>query len=64
LDTIVRCDGTGAVRVTGFALHTSPRKIADVGYTPTYLVGPFLTSTLDYAGFKQVVSDARAQASK
>lgn len=33
--------------------------------TPTYLVGPFMTSTLDYAGFKQVVSDARArQASK
>ena len=27
--------------------------------TPTYLVGPFRTSTLDYAGFKQVVSDAR-----
>jgi protein-disulfide isomerase len=29
--------------------------------TPTYLVGPFMTSTLDYAGFKQVVSDARAR---
>ncbi len=27
--------------------------------TPTYLVGPFGTSTLDYAGFKQAVSDAR-----
>lgn len=27
--------------------------------TPTYLVGPFRTSTLDYKGFKQVVSDAR-----
>ncbi|MBN9457384.1 MAG: DsbA family protein [Bosea sp.] len=27
--------------------------------TPTYLVGPFRTSTLDYAGFKQAVSDAR-----
>lgn len=27
--------------------------------TPTYLVGPFRTSTLDYAGFKQVVSGAR-----
>lgn len=30
--------------------------------TPTYLIGPFMTSTLDYAGFKQVVSDARARA--
>jgi protein-disulfide isomerase len=29
--------------------------------TPTYLVGPFRTSTLDYAGFKQVVADARAR---
>lgn len=29
--------------------------------TPTYLIGPFKTSTLDYAGFKQVVSDARAR---
>jgi len=27
--------------------------------TPVYLVGPFRTSTLDYKGFKQVVSDAR-----
>ena len=27
--------------------------------TPTYLVGPFQTSTLDYQGFKQVVADAR-----
>lgn len=27
--------------------------------TPAYLVGPFQTSTLDYQGFKQVVSDAR-----
>lgn len=27
--------------------------------TPTYLVGPFRTSTLDYTGFKQVVADAR-----
>jgi protein-disulfide isomerase len=27
--------------------------------TPTYLVGPFRTGTLDYAGFKQVVADAR-----
>jgi protein-disulfide isomerase len=29
--------------------------------TPTYLVGPFRTTTLDYAGFKQVVADARAR---
>jgi protein-disulfide isomerase len=29
--------------------------------TPTYLVGPFRTSTLDYKGFKQVVADARAK---
>ena len=29
--------------------------------TPTYLVGPFRTGTLDYAGFKQVVADARAR---
>jgi protein-disulfide isomerase len=29
--------------------------------TPTYLVGPFQTSTLDYQGFKQVVADARAR---
>jgi len=29
--------------------------------TPTYLVGPFRTSTQDYAGFKQVVADARKQ---
>lgn len=27
--------------------------------TPTYLIGPFRTSTLDYKGFKQVVADAR-----
>lgn len=27
--------------------------------TPSYLVGPFRTSTQDYAGFKQVVADAR-----
>ncbi|SHF72620.1 Protein-disulfide isomerase [Kaistia soli DSM 19436] len=32
--------------------------------TPTYLVGPFMTSTLDYAGFRQVVADARAHAAK
>ncbi len=32
--------------------------------TPTYLVGPFMTSTLDYTGFKQVVADARAQGGK
>lgn len=29
--------------------------------TPAYLVGPFRTATLDYAGFKQVVADARAR---
>ena len=29
--------------------------------TPTYLVGPFQTTTLDYQGFKQVVADARAR---
>lgn len=29
--------------------------------TPTYIVGPFVQSTLDYDGFKQVVSDARAK---
>ncbi len=29
--------------------------------TPTYLVGPFRTSTLDYKGFKQVIADARAK---
>jgi len=29
--------------------------------TPTYLVGPFRTSTLDYQGFKQVVADARGK---
>jgi protein-disulfide isomerase len=29
--------------------------------TPVYLVGPFRTSTLDYAGFKQVISDARGK---
>lgn len=29
--------------------------------TPTYLVGPFRTSTLDYKGFKQVVADARGK---
>ncbi len=27
--------------------------------TPTYLIGPFRTSTQDYAGFRQVVADAR-----
>lgn len=27
--------------------------------TPTYLIGPFRTSTLDYEGFRQVVADAR-----
>ncbi len=29
--------------------------------TPAYLIGPFVTSTLDYQGFKQVVSNARAR---
>lgn len=29
--------------------------------TPTFLVGPFMTTALDYDGFKQVVSDARAR---
>ncbi|WP_332683359.1 DsbA family protein [Bosea sp. (in: a-proteobacteria)] len=29
--------------------------------TPAYLVGPFRTSALNYAGFKQVVADARAR---
>ncbi len=33
----------------------------DLQGTPAYLVGPFRTSTLDYAGFKQVVADARAK---
>jgi hypothetical protein len=28
---------------------------------PTYLVGPFRTSTLEYEGFKQVIADARAK---
>lgn len=32
--------------------------------TPTFLVGPFMTSTLDYQGFKQVVADARAKQAK
>ncbi|HWK64351.1 MAG TPA: DsbA family protein [Rhizobiaceae bacterium] len=27
--------------------------------TPSFLVGPFRVSTLDYAGFKQVIADAR-----
>ena len=27
--------------------------------TPTYIIGPFVLSTLDYAGFKQAVSDVR-----
>jgi protein-disulfide isomerase len=27
--------------------------------TPTYLIGPFRTSTLDYAGFKEAVAEAR-----
>jgi protein-disulfide isomerase len=29
--------------------------------TPTYLIGPFRTSTLDYQGFRQVIADARAK---
>lgn len=29
--------------------------------TPAFLIGPFRTSTLDYDGFKQAVSDARAR---
>lgn len=29
--------------------------------TPTYLVGPFMASTLDYKGFRQVIADARAK---
>ena len=29
--------------------------------TPVYLIGPFRLSMLDYDGFKQVVSDARAK---
>lgn len=28
--------------------------------TPTYLIGPFRTSTLDFDGFRQVVAEARA----
>lgn len=32
--------------------------------TPTFLVGPFMTSTLDYQGFRQVVADARARQAK
>jgi protein-disulfide isomerase len=27
--------------------------------TPTYLIGPFRTSTLDYGGFKQALAEAR-----
>lgn len=27
--------------------------------TPTYLIGPFRTSTLDYDGFKQALAEAR-----
>ncbi|MFC3207601.1 DsbA family protein [Aquamicrobium soli] len=27
--------------------------------TPTYLIGPFRTSTLDYAGFKEALAEAR-----
>lgn len=29
--------------------------------TPSFLIGPFRTSTLDYRGFKQVIADARAK---
>lgn len=29
--------------------------------TPSFLIGSFRTSTLDYAGFKQVIADARAK---
>lgn len=29
--------------------------------TPSFLIGPFLANTLDYHGFKQVISDARAR---
>lgn len=29
--------------------------------TPTYLIGPFMTSTLDYNGFKQVIAEARVK---
>ncbi|MBS7700078.1 MULTISPECIES: DsbA family protein [unclassified Chelatococcus] len=32
----------------------------DLTGTPTFLVGPFRTSTLDAQGFKQVIKDARA----
>lgn len=32
--------------------------------TPTYLVGPFMTTTLDYDGFKQAISDARKRQAK
>ncbi|MDN5925995.1 MAG: DsbA family protein [Hyphomicrobiales bacterium] len=31
--------------------------------TPTFLVGPFMVSTLDYKGFRQVIADARAEQS-
>lgn len=31
--------------------------------TPTYLIGPFRTSTLDYAGFKEAVAEARRRQS-
>lgn len=31
--------------------------------TPTYLIGPFRTSTLDYDGFKRAIGDARARQS-
>jgi protein-disulfide isomerase len=29
--------------------------------TPTYLIGPFRASTLDYAGFKEALAEARRQ---
>lgn len=29
--------------------------------TPTYLIGPFRTSTLDYAGFKEALAEARSR---
>lgn len=29
--------------------------------TPTYLIGPFLASTLDYAGFKRTIAEARQE---
>jgi len=43
------------------ARNTAQGDIVGFQGAPTYLIGPLVTSTLDYKGFKRAVADARAR---